>query len=283
MRKQIKNYPNYFIYDNGDVYNSNTNKLLTGSISEHGYKYYRLSKDNKKQVYYAHRLVAEYFIDNPNNLPVVNHKDGNKLNNDITNLEWVTYSENTKHAYDKKIIKPKRSEKEYYKEDLPNEKWLKVKDYNYSVSSCGRVRNDITLLILKPSLTCGYYKVRLSKDGKTSDWLVHKLVYCIFNNCSEIPSGYVIDHIDADKQNNKLDNLRLVTASENVKAAYYKTQTNSSCKKVEQLTLMDEHIAFFPSCAEAARQLDLDASTISKVCRGTQYKSHGGFHFRYVE
>ena len=44
---------------------------------------------------YAHRLVAEYFIDNPNNLPVVNHKDENKLNNNVNNLEWATYSQNS--------------------------------------------------------------------------------------------------------------------------------------------------------------------------------------------
>jgi hypothetical protein len=70
--------------------------MLKGSIGEHGYKYYRLSKNGKKKMFYAHRLVAEHFLPNPNNLPVVNHIDGNKLNNSVTNLEWVSYSENTK-------------------------------------------------------------------------------------------------------------------------------------------------------------------------------------------
>jgi hypothetical protein len=45
MKKQIKNYENYLIDDQGNVYNTNTNKILTGSIGEHGYKYYRLSKN----------------------------------------------------------------------------------------------------------------------------------------------------------------------------------------------------------------------------------------------
>ena len=71
MKKQIKNYSNYYIYDNGDILNIDTNKVLKGSISEHGYKYYRLSKDNKKTMFYAHRLVAEYFLDNPNQYPVL--------------------------------------------------------------------------------------------------------------------------------------------------------------------------------------------------------------------
>ena len=153
MRKQISGYNNYYIYDNGDVLNISTNKILKGSIGENGYKYYRLSKDNNKTMFYAHRLVAEHFLENPNSLPVVNHKDGNKLNNQLSNLEWVSYSENTQHAHNNNLIK-KVSKREYYKENLENEEWKKIYDYDYSVSTYGRVRNDNTLLLLKPSLTC---------------------------------------------------------------------------------------------------------------------------------
>ena len=92
--KPIVNYESYLIYENGDVKNLNTNKMLKGSISENGYRYYRLSLNNEKKMFYAHRLVAEHFLENLNNLPVVNHKDGNKLNNEVSNLEWVSYSDN---------------------------------------------------------------------------------------------------------------------------------------------------------------------------------------------
>jgi len=63
-----------------------------------------LSKDNIKKYELVHRLVAIHFIDNSNNLPCVNHIDGNKHNNKSSNLEWCTYSENTKHALKNGLI-----------------------------------------------------------------------------------------------------------------------------------------------------------------------------------
>lgn len=68
----------------------------------HGYK----TINYKSKTHYVHRLVAKAFIPNPNNKPCVNHKDGNKLNNHIDNLEWCTYSENNKHAYRTGLKKP---------------------------------------------------------------------------------------------------------------------------------------------------------------------------------
>ena len=67
------------------------------SVSTYGYYFVRLSK--KESLKYVHRLVAKAFIPNPKDKPQVNHKDGNKLNNHINNLEWVTASENQLHAY----------------------------------------------------------------------------------------------------------------------------------------------------------------------------------------
>lgn len=76
-----------------------------------GYYYTNLSKNGKMKTHKAHRLVAEHFIPNPQNKYAVNHKDGNKANNTITNLEWVTQSENEIHANlnKLKIHKPERA------------------------------------------------------------------------------------------------------------------------------------------------------------------------------
>lgn len=67
-----------------------------------GHKYIFLYFKNVRKKRFVHRLVAEAFIPNPDNLPIVNHEDLNKKNNNITNLKWVTESENTQHYYDKR-------------------------------------------------------------------------------------------------------------------------------------------------------------------------------------
>ena len=66
---------------------------------KNGYLTVSLSKNGKKKIYRVHKLVASIFIDNFNNYPVINHKDGNKLNNCVDNLEWCTYKQNIIHSW----------------------------------------------------------------------------------------------------------------------------------------------------------------------------------------
>lgn len=73
-----------------------------------GYKFVGLSKNNKRKNYYVHKLVANAFIDNPNNYTEINHKDYNKSNNNSSNLEWCSRSFNVKDTYTKGVrIAPK--------------------------------------------------------------------------------------------------------------------------------------------------------------------------------
>ena len=90
----------YKIYINWDVKNVQTGKLLKPYIMRPSwYKKVHLWKKWVYTHHSIHRLVAQYFIPNPENKPQVNHKDSNRLNNDIDNLEWATASENVKHWY----------------------------------------------------------------------------------------------------------------------------------------------------------------------------------------
>lgn len=89
---------NYEVKTNGQVFNRVTGNELTHQINSEGYHAIRLCIDGKPFTTFAHRLVAIAFIPNPENKPEVNHIDGNKDNNNLSNLEWVTSKENTAHA-----------------------------------------------------------------------------------------------------------------------------------------------------------------------------------------
>jgi hypothetical protein len=105
--KQIKieYFTKYEISNNGIVRNINT-KYIYKQYNRNGYSAINLYSDiAKNQNFSIHRLVAQTFIENPNNYEIVNHKDGNKLNNNVENLEWCTCKQNTNHALDNKLIK----------------------------------------------------------------------------------------------------------------------------------------------------------------------------------
>lgn len=96
---EIKDYPRYFITTDGMVFSAKRNKLLRIRFrGPKAYPYVVLFSEGKIKNKLVHRLVALQFIPNPQNLPEVNHKDLNKRNNNVLNLEWVTHKENIQHA-----------------------------------------------------------------------------------------------------------------------------------------------------------------------------------------
>lgn len=95
--KQIKDFPNYEISNTGKIRNQNKKELKPFN-QNNGYVQVQLYKDSFNKRFLVHRLVAKAFIPNNENKKYVNHIDGNKHNNCITNLEWVTNSENILHA-----------------------------------------------------------------------------------------------------------------------------------------------------------------------------------------
>lgn len=86
----------YKISNYGRVKSLRNGKETILKLDENNCGYYRVTlfKDKKRHRFLVHRLVAEHFIPNPNNLPLVNHKDETTYNNHVSNLEWVDYSEN---------------------------------------------------------------------------------------------------------------------------------------------------------------------------------------------
>lgn len=95
----IKDFPKYSISEEGLVINNRTGRVLKGGLDSDGYRQVTLCDKGRRRNCKIHREVALTFLPNPENFPVVNHKDGVKTNNHFTNLEWCTVSHNTKHAY----------------------------------------------------------------------------------------------------------------------------------------------------------------------------------------
>lgn len=89
----------YEITKDGEVINKHSGRHV--KPQKNGKGYYRVSIGGRLQ--FVHRLVATKYVPNPNNLPQVNHKDGNKLNNCADNLEWVTNQQNRDHAVEEKL------------------------------------------------------------------------------------------------------------------------------------------------------------------------------------
>ena len=109
MEKQLKQFDNqYSVTETGVVYSLKGNKKeLIGKISTSGYREVVINHKGKKKYLLVHRLVAENFIQNEFNARTVNHKDGNKQNNTIENLEWCSDSMNLIHARNNGLLHTK--------------------------------------------------------------------------------------------------------------------------------------------------------------------------------
>jgi len=94
----MKNYFGYVVSSNGQVYNK-YGLLLRQSLNHKGYPQVSLRVGGRPHTKTVHRIVAEIYIENPLNLSDVDHIDGNKLNNDVSNLRWLTHGDNIRHCY----------------------------------------------------------------------------------------------------------------------------------------------------------------------------------------
>ena len=265
---------NYNIYDDGSCFNAKTNKFLAGSVKNTGYRMYNLTINGEKKYYSAHRLVAIHFIPNPDNLPVVNHKDGNKLNNSVTNLEWVTQSENRQHACDN-IPQAKKQRIVKYSEDLKDEIWKQILDTHYYVSNFGRIKNLKTNNLLAGSVNkAGYVRCTLRINNISKSYLVHKLVYFSFNDVEEI-KGYVINHKDGNKENNSLSNLEYITNAENVLHGKYELGSKKAVKRCCQMDNQSNILRQYNSLTQAAKEISGSVSGISLAIKNnTIYKGY---------
>ncbi len=262
---------NYVVRDDGTVWNTKTNREVLGTYERNEYRSVQIMVEGKRKSIMVHRLVADAFCDNPNNYTIVHHIDGDKYNDRAENLEWVTTQKNSQEAARKRPYVSRKNTQEIEIDD--NWRQLTEIDENQYISRDGRLWNKRLKNVKGGTVRNGYIRYAIGQKFYSA----HILVWEAFNG--KIPKGYFIDHIDGNRSNNNLDNLRLVTQSENMKNAM---RNGHACQVIiQQFTFSDELVQEFRSIRVAAEYLGINEETLRKIANeGRQY---GGYIWKRKE
>ena len=147
----IRGHPDYKISSDGYAINK-LGDIMSTKLDKDGYHILRTCDNGKVSQLKLHRIVAIHFIPNPSNLPQVNHKDGDKNNNSVENLQWSTPSNNTQHSYDTGLHKVKRVVRHGY-----NGKKDVFDNAIKAAESIGVRPHNIRVAISRGTMSGGYY------------------------------------------------------------------------------------------------------------------------------
>jgi hypothetical protein len=183
-------------------------KLINGIISEFGYRsvHLRNAKEKISKNYFVHRLVCETFLENVFNKPQVNHIDGNKLNNNLENLEWVTAKENTQHAYNTGLAKGRKGI-----------------DSNFSKIS------ELQVLEIRKRRSLGETQESISKDYNINANAVSLIV--LGKNWKHLPI-LSNERVNADRKNGKAPSCKLKKEQVIEIVTIHKSKTLLSVSKI---------------------------------------------------
>jgi hypothetical protein len=217
---KVNGFDKYEVSNKGNVRNIKTHKVL------HVFNYFVSMRNNYNNVCNkkVSHVVAENFIDNPNKYTKVEHIDMDKSNNKFTNLRWVRQLKNLNKQQN----------------ECQNEQWkLITANTNYEISDKGNVRNTHTKELIKIRITSeGYCSVSLSSGDKKNHF-IHRLMATEFIPNPE--NKISVDHIDKNRANNSLDNLRWATAKEQSENRNY-ARKKSQGKKVWRIGANDKQL-----------------------------------------
>lgn len=152
----------YSVSDTGQVRNDERNKILA-QYQQNGYLNCALHFNNKVKKFRVHRLVAEMFIPNEFNKPFVNHKDGIRTNNNVSNLEWVTPSENSKHAVETGLTSYRRM-KPVVQYSMDGDKMMEFLSIKDAAEQTGTCQAKITECCRRTRRSAGDYQWRYGDD-----------------------------------------------------------------------------------------------------------------------
>lgn len=263
MWRQIPGVQGYLVSPCGLIKNAQTERELRQSLMNTGYKCVSI----RGRTMTVHRVVAMAWIPNPSAKATVNHRDRDRANNGVSNLEWATGSEQNRDRAAWKRLPPLADAA-----SLPGEEW-KVAGSEMEVSNMGRVRRR-GLVMQYTQRGEPYLAVKV--DGKKR--YLHRLVAALF-----VPNpllNNVVNHIDGDTRNNAARNLEWCTHSQNTLHAQSIGRKRARKHPVDQVDLETGRLVQrFDSQTEASRATGIPLASINVAARG---KSHaaGGFAWR---
>lgn len=228
MEKIITNFTNYSVTDTGIVTKLSNNMVLKQQTTKNGYRQVTLVNDLGRKVCYVHRLVAEAFLPNPDNLSDVNHKDYNKENNCVSNLEWCNHSDNLKHSYN------------HSNRDKNREHMRQLAAANHE-----KMKKTVSQYSLSGELIATYDSLREAADA----------------------TGVAMQNISAVTRGERGSAGGFKWVRDDIGAIDF-NQKRSRFSAVQQFDLNNNLIASFNSITEAARETGVSAKGISEVCRG---------------
>lgn len=163
--------------------------------------------------------------------------------------------------------------KEIWKPILGYEGLYEISNLSNIRSLCNKWGNRLKPRLVKQQLTKkGYMRVPLNKNSKHKQYMVHRLVYEAFNG--KIDENMEINHIDYNRTNNNINNLQVMTHTDNVRY--------SKSKKVNQYDVYGNFIKQWDCIRDIERKLNIDHRQVSDNCKGKQKSCHG-FIFKYKE
>lgn len=286
----------YFLCRDGRIWSEKQKQFLKPNLGG-GYYNQTIQHRGSRYSFRVHRQIAQAFIPNPNNYSIVNHKNGDRLNNDVENLEWCTQSKNVQHAHDNGLIKT--YVRPVVQFDVKGQKIAEYKSIKEASKNTGIRHSDISTACVGRQQTTGGFVWRYKEDERNVNSNSFKLQYKTNKVVQFDLDGKKIREYGSPKEaaednGIKVGNIR-VACSKKIESSggfiwRYKgdeedvvpkiVKPKSNQRKIIQFDFEWNKIGEYNSMKEASMLTKTRQSGISEVCRGKS-QSAGGFMWKY--
>lgn len=273
--KIIPSFPKYEASTFGQIRNKKTKRIRALTTNPAGYVIVSLQTNECEELTrYVHRLVAEAFIPNPLNLPTVNHKNMERGDNAVYNLEWASYPQQAMNRTNKGAVCP-RTRVPY--EPREGEEWKQIAKTLW-LSSFGRVSRDNLKTVSVLTRKADYHIVRM--DGASP--FLHRLVALHFVPNDDPNNKTIVNHIDGNTHNNTASNLEWVTPKRSIEHAY--EIGVAKCVNRCPVEMLDDNfnvVRSFQSLKEASAAMGIHFTSLYTAFEDINRRCKG-YHWRRV-